>query len=210
MGWSVGKDWTWSFNRSSNMFGDGTNFKEMLVYKNTSTNTEYILNCFLQMGCGASGQSFKNSSSSSESVSATGDTFKVGAIYLNNNRTENVLESAVAITNQVKSDYSGTQKTIFKFKTKIAVNPGQTIKFIFDFDKIDSSPMVIARNRKKPSTYGGEVDEQGTPTNIVKIYTSSGWKNTIPYVFINDDNEGYWQEVQPHIYDGNEWKTTTL
>ena len=189
MGWSAGSDWNWTWNATSKIQNGSL---IMLSYYNDTGAPVLIQNCYLRLGTGDSSidvGSFKgNSITYYVTASGTG--------------TDGVSRSSSELTINNSTDYDGNgiQTKTFTFTSPIYCAAGGTVNISMYFRMPTTWRCVVtARQRTDSSTFGGSVSSAG----LVRIYTSSGWKTAIPYVY-----SGGWKQAIPYVYSGG-WKISS-
>ena len=170
--------------------GTSTTRGQMMVYYNDTGKPVSINSCFMY---------FSTGSGTYGSYSGAGKTYYITA-SITDSTGKTVSSSEQTINNiSYNSSYDNMKKIEWTFSEMVLVNPGATVYVQMTFRVPNWSTAVLCAGTWDSSYYGGSVSTAGA----VRIYTSSGWKTAIPYVY-----NGGWKQAIPYVYNGG-WKISS-
>ena len=175
MGWSIVSTEGHGCNFSYWVPAAGSTTRgQMIVYYNDTGKPVKINSCFMY---------FSTGSGSYGGMTGNGNTYYITA-SITDSTGKTVSSSEITINNiSYNSTYDNMKKCEWTFNDMVLVTPGATVYVQMTFRIPNWSTAVLCAGTWGSSYYGGSVEDAGA----VRIYTSSGWKQAIPYVY----NDGW-------------------
>ena len=186
---------TWRYNREVR-----NSSVLMFKYKNDGSTVEYMSTVGVLLGTGNATYTH------GDTLTGTGKSFTVYA-YCTGSDSVKSTSQTVTVDNPVgrtKEASSGlyyptkddTERYTFKFDHPVKVNAGATVNIYLKFTSSSSDTVIVYWGSSGDLT--GVVNDLGVP---VKIYTSNGWVNAIPYVY-----SGGWKVAIPYVFRADQWR----